>query len=231
MGNANGDAPAPAGTLPGGHAAVPGPEEVLPGRAGRGRNPAKARETRYPYSTRAQLTCDPYGTNLCKAVLPGDGFRKHHDEVKLAVHSCLQQAGMDSNLEVPDYFSQRVGQEATFSRNIRPLTSAQLKHYVPDIQVQGQPCDKFPAGINQLLEIKTIHPEAANNMYEHREVRDDHKGGAATQRRQGQLYDEYRKDLHSQDKKYFGTGDADTGPLETIFRQARGTTGPPDTNI
>ena len=52
--------------------------------------------------TRAQLTCDPYGTNLCKAVLPGDGFRKHHDEVKLAVHSCLQQAGMDSNLEVPD---------------------------------------------------------------------------------------------------------------------------------
>ena len=129
---------------------------------------------------------------------------------------------MDSNLEVPDYFSQRVGQEATFSRtsNIRPLTSAQLKHYVPDIQVQGQPCDKFPAGINQLLEIKTIHPEAANNMYEHREVRDDHKGGAATQRRQGQLYDEYRKDLHSQDyKKYYGTGDADTGPLETIFRQ------------
>ena len=65
------------------------------------------------------------------------------------------------------------------------------------------------------------HPPAgaANNAYEHREVRDDYKGGAATQRRQGQIYDEYRKDLHTQDKKYFDTGETDTGPLETILRQ------------
>ena len=118
------------------------------------------------------------------------------------------------------YFSQRIGQEAPTSRTNRPPSSAQLRHYVPDIHVEGPPpCDKFPAGINQLLEVKTIHPGAANNAYEHREVRDDYKGGAATQRRQGQIYDEYRKDLHTQDKKYFDTGETDTGPLETILRQ------------
>ena len=109
--------------------------------------------------------------------------------------------GMDSNTEVPDYFSQRSAQEAPIFRINRPLTIAQLRH---EINVEGQPCDKLPAGINQLLdEVKTIHPGGAvNNTYEHTEVRDDQTGGrAATHRRQGQIYDEYRKILHKKDKE------------------------------
>ena len=40
--------------------------------------------------------------NLCKVTLPGDGHRKHHDEVKYALHRVLTQAGLKSTLEVPE---------------------------------------------------------------------------------------------------------------------------------
>ena len=83
---------------------------------------------------RAPIECDPYGTNLCKVILPGDGHRKHHDEVKYALHRVLTQAGLQSTLEVPDHFTQRIraGERAAATSDSRPLSSKQLRHCVPE---------------------------------------------------------------------------------------------------
>ena len=100
---------------------------------------------------RAPIECDAYGTNLCKVILPGDGHRKHHDEVKYALHRVLTQAGLQSTLEVPDHFTQRIraGERAAATSDIRPLSSKQLRHCVPDGHIEGPACERFPAGINK----------------------------------------------------------------------------------
>ena len=172
--------------------------------------------------TRSPIPCDPYGTNLCKVVLPGDGHRKHHDEIKYAVHRVFNQAGIQSTLEVPDYFTHRIraGERATATSNIRPLLCKQLRHYVPDGHIEGPACERFPAGINHLWEVKTIHPKAAGGAYEHHSARDNPKGGAAAQHRQKQIWKEYRDKMRQKDREHFGIQEGAKGPLESIFSRS-----------
>ena len=171
---------------------------------------------------RAPIECDAYGTNLCKVILPGDGHRKHHDEVKYALHRVLTQAGLQSTLEVPDHFTQRIraGERAAATSDIRPLSSKQLRHCVPDGHIEGPACERFPAGINKLWELKTIHPKAAGGAYEHHTARDDSTGGAAAQRRQKQIWKEYRDKMRQKDREHFGIQEGGKGPLESIFSQS-----------
>ena len=142
--------------------------------------------------------------------------------MKYALHRVLIQAGLQSTLEVPDHFTQRIraGERAAATSDIRPLSSKQLRHCVPDGHIEGPACERFPAGINKLWELKTIHPKAAGGAYEHHTARDDSTGGAAAQRRQKQIWKEYRDKMRQKDREHFGIQEGGKGPLESIFSQS-----------
>ena len=91
---------------------------------------------------------------------------------------------------------------------------------VPDGHIEGPACERFPAGINKLWELKTIHPKAAGGAYEHHTARDDSTGGAAAQRRQKQIWKEYRDKMRQKDREHFGIQEGGKGPLESIFSQS-----------
>ena len=91
---------------------------------------------------------------------------------------------------------------------------------MPDGHIEGPPCESFPAGVNQLWEVKTIHPKAAGGAYEHHTARDNPKGGAAAQRRQKQIWKEYRDKMRQKDQEHFGIQEGAKGPLESIFSQS-----------
>ena len=67
---------------------------------------------------------------------------------------------------------------------------------------------------------KLIHPKAAGGAYEHHTARDDSTGGAAAQRRQKQIWKEYRDKMRQKDREHFGIQEGGKGPLESIFSQS-----------
>lgn len=55
---------------------------------------------------------DKYGFNLQSAQLPGDGFRRGHDDLKYALHDACEMAGIESRVEVANQFAAAMSNEA-----------------------------------------------------------------------------------------------------------------------
>ena len=68
--------------------------------------------------------------------------------------------------------------------------------------------------------LKTIHPKATGGAYEHHTARDDSTGGAVAQRRQKQIWKEYRDKMRQKDREHFGIQEGGKGPQESIFSQS-----------
>ncbi len=56
--------------------------------------------------------CDVFGENLVKATLPGGGWTYHHNGINLQLHKIFRQSGMCSDLEVDNYFIQKLREMA-----------------------------------------------------------------------------------------------------------------------
>ena len=59
-----------------------------------------------------RIAYDAYGENLVKATLPGSGWTYHHDAINNVIHKIIRQSGMESQLEIEDYFINKVREMA-----------------------------------------------------------------------------------------------------------------------
>ncbi len=64
---------------------------------------------------------------------------------------------MTSDMEVEDYFLQKVREMAINPVQTEPLLSRNLRGYVPNGHQTGIANGKYPAGVNQFNEVKVIH--------------------------------------------------------------------------
>ena len=79
---------------------------------------------------------------------------------------------MVSSMEIADLFMRTLQESAIVPGEFVPLLSKHLKGYVPDGRRTGISCGKYPAGVDQYAEIKTIHngivqynrPKVRNNL-------------------------------------------------------------------
>ena len=78
------------------------------------------------------VTCDPYGENLARAVLPGSGWTYHHDEINLQIHRIVRQSGMVSQMEIEDYFVRKLHDMSVTPRYSVSAMRKHLKGYVPN---------------------------------------------------------------------------------------------------
>jgi hypothetical protein len=84
---------------------------------------------------------------------------------------------MTSDMEVEDYFLQKLRETAINPSQSVPLLSRNLKGYVPDGHQTSIACGKYLAGVNQFTEVKVIHSGAV--QYRRLEVKDEQQGAAA----------------------------------------------------
>ena len=98
-----------------------------------------------------------YGENLVKATLPRGGWIYHHNGINLQLHTIFRQSGMCIDMGVEDYFLRKLRETAIYLAQFVPLLSRNLKGYVPDRHQTGIACGKYPAGVNQFIEVKVIH--------------------------------------------------------------------------
>ena len=79
------------------------------------------------------ITCDPYGENLVKAVLPRSRWMYHHDETNQQIHMIVKQSSMVSQMmETEDYFVRKLKGMAITPNDPVPIMSKHLKGYVLD---------------------------------------------------------------------------------------------------
>ena len=160
--------------------------------------------------------CDAYGENLVKATLSGARWTLHLAAINLQVHMIAKQSGMNSSMEVGDFFMRRLGESAIIPDNNMPLLSKHLKGYVPDGRQTRVASSKHPAGIDQSTEVKVIHSGAV--QYKRPDDRDNPSRSAAVHKFQGQVRKTYLVNLHKKDMEHFATAEGKVGPLEAIFR-------------
>ena len=60
---------------------------------------------------RGRVTVDKHGDNIQSTVLPGDHWRKRHDELKVLLYKLCMWAGLPVDMEVFNLFSRFIPQE------------------------------------------------------------------------------------------------------------------------
>ena len=81
----------------------------------------------------------------------------HHDAINNVIQKLVQQSGMESQLEIEDYFISKVREMAIAPENTVPILNKNLMGYIPDGRQLGIACGKLPEGIDQFTEVKVIH--------------------------------------------------------------------------
>ena len=98
-----------------------------------------------------------------------------------------------------------------------PLLSKNLKGYVPNGHQTGIANGEYPAGVNQITEIKVIHSGIV--QYGRTDGKDNPQGSTAVDKFQGKVRDTYIVNLKQKDRDHFGIADGSRGPLESLFMQ------------
>ena len=96
---------------------------------------------------------DKYGFNLQSAQLPGDGFRRGHDDFKYALHDACEMAGIESRVEVANQFAAAMSNEARATREA-DLSEFQRSHIIPDLWMRLVRLGPHSLGGTVLGEIK-----------------------------------------------------------------------------
>ena len=92
-----------------------------------------------------------------EAKLPGSGWTYHYDAINNVIHKIIRQSGMESQLEIEDYFIKKVREMAFSPKNTVPIMKKHLRGYIPDGRQLGIACGKFTAGIDHFTEVPVIH--------------------------------------------------------------------------
>ena len=145
-----------------------------------------------------ETTCDAYGENLVKAILPGGGWTYLHDGINLQLHRIFRQSGMVSDMEVEDFFLRKLRETAINPALSVSLMSRNLKGYVPDGHQTGIACGKYPAGVNQFTEVKVI--QSGTVQYRRPDVRDDQQGAATVNAFQRHVRGTYITNMKEKDR-------------------------------
>ena len=132
----------------------------------------------------------------------------------MQIHMFIQQSGMISQLKIEDYLIRRLQGMVISSDFAVPILIKHMKGYVLDGLQLGISSQKFPAGIDQLTEVKVIHNGTVR--YKRPDVKDNQQGSAAIDRFQGQVRRTYLANLRRKDQIYFGTAEGARGPIKSF---------------
>ena len=107
--------------------------------------------------------CDPFGFALCAAPLPGNGWAKHHDDIKHTMVALAKEAGLSVQQEVTTLFL--AGLSASAARRLPEEFFSAQRGYVPDILIRLMDTSaRPPRHVDRLFDVKTLHvrqnPEA-----------------------------------------------------------------------
>ena len=151
---------------------------------------------------------DPFGDNVMSVNnIPGDHFRTRHDTVKTVLNSFCLTSNMKAECELFGAFCDLIPHEATETEAGLQRGRAR-QGLLPDFLFEIPSSTGLPE--SRLAELEVIG--AVQTWY-------PRSGGASrrkkgVERRQAQLAGEYRRPLVSLDRKYHGTAEGETGPLE-----------------
>ncbi len=82
--------------------------------------------------------CNPYGENLAKTALPGNGWTYHHDAINVQIQNIAKQSTLASDTEIAYNFMRKLKESAVQQAAHLPLLmNNQLKGQVPDNAKQG----------------------------------------------------------------------------------------------
>ena len=148
-------------------------------------------------------TVDIYGDSIMSEILPGDHWRARHDKVKLTIHSLCTWARLPVTVEVWGLFSHLIP-AAALTRMERGRKRQAL---VPDFRIEMPISTEIGGGTKpQLAELKII--SCCETWYP---ARGNIRG---TDRRAGELQQEYRKKARTVDKDVVGIAEGQKGPVE-----------------
>ncbi|GHP02328.1 hypothetical protein PPROV_000108500 [Pycnococcus provasolii] len=100
--------------------------------------------------------CDPFGFALCAAPLPGNGWAKHHDDIKHAIVALAKDAGLSVQQEVTTLFL--AGLSASTARRLPEDFFSAQRGYVPDILIRLMDTSaRPPRHVDRLFDVKTLH--------------------------------------------------------------------------
>ena len=148
---------------------------------------------------RGRSKIDVFGDNIQSAALPGDHWRKRHDNMKMLLYRLCQWSGLQSEMEVFNLFSRHIPQ-AGLSRIDRDRDRQGL---VPDMRINltvGGETDSV------LHEIKVI----SNSQSRYRPSWEDR----GVDRRANQLHQEYVAKARKADQVYGGVEPGQIGGVE-----------------
>ena len=142
---------------------------------------------------RGRVTVDKFGDNIQSTSLPGDHWRKRHDQLKILLYRLCMWAGLPAVMEVFNLFSRHIPQEGL----ARIDSNRQKQGMIPDLKIV------LPVGgqLRPVLhELKVI--SCSQSRYRPSwTVR-------AVDRRAGMLHQEYVDKARSADQVYGGVAPA-----------------------
>ena len=146
---------------------------------------------------------DLYGDTVQSARLPGDHWRRRHDRIKIRFYQLCQWAGVPCEMEVFNLFAGSIPQEGLN----RMERGRKVQSIVPDLritlEVEGNP-------VPSLHELKCISSSVTRYLPQWQ----GQEAVKAVDKRAGQLHQSYVNKARNTDRKYCGTPEGITGPVE-----------------
>ena len=146
---------------------------------------------------------DLYGDTVQSAQLPGDHWRRRHDRIKIRLYQLCQWAGVPCEMEVFNLFAGSIPQEGLN----RMERGRKVQSIVPDLritlEVEGNP-------VPSLHELKCISSSVTRYLPQWQ----GQEAVKAVDKRAGQLHQSYVNKARNTDRKYCGTPEGITGPVE-----------------
>ena len=168
-------------------------------------SPACAAHVGEPIANTRQVV-DQHGARLCTARLPGDGWRIQHDAIKWRIVQDAREMHLRVQPEVYGLFAASIPQAGR--RVADGLPRRKRQGLVPDFMVHAA-LDGPERPL--LMELKTLHYGRAT--YPERDARCH-----AVLRRARALPAEYAAKAREVDRRYCGTPEGTTGPVEMRLR-------------
>ena len=150
-------------------------------------------------------TVDKFGDAVMAASLPGDGFRRRHDAIKLRILGLLRWAGIEVDCEVFNVFAGLIPQEGLS----RLEQGRKRQGLVPDFRLRVPARGQGPQVEELVLaELKSI--SSCPTRYK----RNPRATTKAVDRRASTLPNEYTQHAKMLDRVYGGTPDGVVGPVQ-----------------
>ena len=164
--------------------------------------PSPACQSRIGETVRGRTKIDMYGDTVRAAKLPGDGYRKRHDNCKDFLLKQLRVSGLTADCEVFNLFSREIPQ-AGLSRIERGRTRQSI---VPDFKIS------IPEGGGRVT--PTLYEMKVISSCKTRYGRNPKPEARAVDIRSELLHGEYTKKARNTDQKFGGTIAGETGGVE-----------------